>query len=51
MAVDADSEDLRGFLFLVGQKASQLAELRDAVGSPVAAVKYQHDVLFAPEIG
>jgi hypothetical protein len=29
----------------------QLAELHDAIGSPLAAVKNQYDILFAPVIG
>jgi hypothetical protein len=51
MAVDAHRQNLRLSFFLTGQEAVQLAELFCAVGSPLAAVKYQHDVLFAPEIG
>ena len=45
MPVDADREDLNTILFFFGQKALQLAELLRAVGSPLASIKHQDDVL------
>ena len=47
MTVDADRQNLSAILTLCMQKAFQLAELMDAVGSPMAPVKDQDDVLFA----
>jgi len=50
MIVDAHREDLHFFFLLLCQKAFQLPELFDAEGSPIAAVKNQHDGFFAAKI-
>jgi len=50
MTVGADCEDLRFLFFSIRQQALQLAELFGAIGSPMASVKDQDDVLFTPEV-
>lgn len=50
MAVNADRQYLGVFFFLFSEKAFQLAELLRTVGSPLAPVKYQHDVPFVSKI-
>lgn len=50
MTVNADRQDLNLLFFFFVQEAFQLAELLRAVGSPLAPVKYQDDVLFVSEI-
>jgi len=47
VTVDADRQNLSAILTLCMQKAFQLAELMDAVGSPMAPVEHQDDVFFA----
>ncbi len=49
-AVHRQRENLRGALLLIVQEALQLPELLGAVGSPVAAVEHQHDILVTTEI-
>jgi hypothetical protein len=51
MAVDAYCENLRFRTILFVEQALQLAELRDAIGSPMAAIKNQYDILFTAVIG
>jgi hypothetical protein len=46
--IDADRQDFRVFL---AENVFQLAELLRAIGSPVTAIKDQHDVLLAPVVG
>jgi len=50
MAVNANRQNLDPLLLFFSQKAFQLPELLRAVGSPVAAVKYQDDVLLASKV-
>ena len=51
VAVDTHRENLDLFFFLFIEQTFQLAELLRAVGSPVAAVKDQHNILLAAKVG
>jgi hypothetical protein len=51
VAVDADRQYLNLLFFVLGQKAFQLPELLGAVGSPMSAIKDQHDVFLTSEVG
>ena len=51
VAVDADRQNLDLSLLFFSQKAFQLPELLRAVGSPMAAVKEQDDILLAAKVG
>ena len=51
VAVRADGEDLRRVALLLVPKVFQLAELGDAIGSPMAAIEDEEDILFAAKVG
>ena len=50
MIVGADRQDLNPILLLFGQKAFQLPELFETEGSPVAAIKDQHNRFLAAQV-
>jgi hypothetical protein len=50
VAVDTHRENLNLFFFLFVEQTFQLAELLCAVGSPVAAVKDQDNILLAAKV-
>jgi len=51
MVVDTHRQELCGLAKRISQQRFQLNELFDAVGSPVATVENQDNVLLAMELG